>query len=38
MGGDSPGGNDDNTSTDEDWEACYGDWRAWEKKSKEVQQ
>jgi len=27
-----------NTSTDEDWDSCYGDWRAWARKSKEVKQ
>ena len=26
------------TQTEVDWEACYGDWRSWSKKSKEVQQ
>ena len=25
------------TQTEVDWEACYGDWRSWSKKSKEVQ-
>jgi len=27
-----------NDDTDYDWEAVYGDWRSWSKKSKEVKQ
>ena len=26
------------TQTDVDWEACYGDWRTWEKKSKQIKE